>query len=80
MAEQVQGVPAGLTAETIQGVPPGLTAESVQTTPQQVQGVPDGLIAEPINAPTAQEVQDNKLKEQGYAVPSEEHGWLRTQS
>ncbi len=55
--EQVQGVPAGLTAEPIQGVPPGLTAEPIQQSApsqEQVQGVPLGLIAEPIQQQSQQ--------------------------
>ena len=54
MADDVQGVPAGVTGTPIQGVPPGVTGTPIDSS---VQGVPAGVTGTPLN--TAPSMGDN---------------------
>ena len=47
MADDIQGVPAGVTGTPIQGVPPGVTGTPIDS---NVQGVPDGVTGTPVSS------------------------------
>ena len=65
MADDIQGVPAGVTGTPIQGVPPGVTGTPIQDVSAGVAGVPDGVTGTPIQEPSLMSNLRSSMSELG---------------